>query len=146
MSGAIEEGEVELWTTPVGKWFRRTEVMAKALEIWPLHVIEEALGAEADGVLPQAIRTAELRVRRRGITLICWSTGQTSRRPPSAACSPASWTASPAPTSRSCRPRYRDSRRRWRGRGEGWERGRLARRDIERERDFARRMPSAKPA
>jgi hypothetical protein len=38
-------------------------MMAKALEIWPLHVIEEALGAEADGILPQAIRTAELRVR-----------------------------------------------------------------------------------
>ncbi|MBV8546753.1 MAG: hypothetical protein JO093_12755 [Acidobacteria bacterium] len=63
MSDAIEAGEVELWTTPVGKWFPRTEMMAKALEIWPLHVIEEALGAEADGILPQAIRTAELRVR-----------------------------------------------------------------------------------
>jgi hypothetical protein len=63
MSAAIEAGEVELWTTPVGKWFPRAEMMAKALEIWPLHVIEEALGAEADGVLPQAIRTAELRVR-----------------------------------------------------------------------------------
>ncbi len=37
--------------------------MAKALEVWPLHVIEEALGDGADGVLPQAIRCAELRVR-----------------------------------------------------------------------------------
>ena len=63
MSEAIRSGEVELWTTPVGKWFPRSEMMAKSLEIWPLHVIEEALGAEADGVLPQAIRTAELRVR-----------------------------------------------------------------------------------
>jgi hypothetical protein len=36
---------------------------AKALEIWPLHVIEEALGDDADGILPQAIRCAELRVR-----------------------------------------------------------------------------------
>jgi hypothetical protein len=63
MSEAIEAGEVELWTTPVGKWFPRAEMMAKSLEVWPLHVIEEALGAEADGVLPQAIRTAELRVR-----------------------------------------------------------------------------------
>ena len=59
----IEAGEVELWTTPVGKWFPRAEMMAKALEVWPLHVIEEALGDDADGVLPQAIRCAELRVR-----------------------------------------------------------------------------------
>jgi hypothetical protein len=63
MSAAIEAGEVELWTTPLGKWFPRAEMMAKALETWPLHVIEEALGSYADGVLPQAIRTAELRVR-----------------------------------------------------------------------------------
>ena len=63
MSEAIEAGEVELWTTPLGKWFPRAEMMAKALEVWPLHVIEEALGDEADGILPQAIRTAELRVR-----------------------------------------------------------------------------------
>jgi len=63
MSEAIEAGEVELWTTPVGKWFPRVEMMAKAIEIWPLHLIEEALGDDADGVLPQAIRCAELRVR-----------------------------------------------------------------------------------
>jgi hypothetical protein len=63
MSEAIEAGEVELWTTPLGKWFPRAEMMAKALEIWPLHVIEEALGDDAHGILPQAIRTAELRVR-----------------------------------------------------------------------------------
>jgi hypothetical protein len=31
-------------------------MMAKSLEIWPLHVIEEALGDDADGILPQAIR------------------------------------------------------------------------------------------
>jgi hypothetical protein len=37
--------------------------MAKALEIWPMHVIEEALGEDVDGILPQAIRCAELRVR-----------------------------------------------------------------------------------
>jgi hypothetical protein len=62
MSEAIEAGDVELWTTPHGKWFPRAEMMAKALEIWPMHVIEEALGDEADGI-PQAIRSAELRVR-----------------------------------------------------------------------------------
>jgi hypothetical protein len=63
MSEAMENGEVELWTTPVGKWFPRAEMMAKVLEIWPMHVIEEALGDDADGILPQAIRCAELRVR-----------------------------------------------------------------------------------
>ena len=46
-----------------GKRFPRAEMMAKALEIWPMHVIEEALGDEGDGILPQAIRSAELRVR-----------------------------------------------------------------------------------
>ena len=38
-------------------------MMAKALEIWPVHVIEEALGDEADGIVPRAIRSAELQVR-----------------------------------------------------------------------------------
>ncbi len=63
MLEAIEAGDVELMTTSLGKWFPRPEMMSKALEIWPLDVIEEALGADADGVLPQAIRTKELRVR-----------------------------------------------------------------------------------
>jgi len=63
MSEAIEAGDVELWTTPHGKWFPRAEMMAKALEIWPTHVIEEALGDDADRILPRAIRSAELRVR-----------------------------------------------------------------------------------
>jgi hypothetical protein len=63
MDEAIASGDIELMTTPIGKWFWRHELMSKALETWPLDVIEEALGADADGVLPQAIRTKELRVR-----------------------------------------------------------------------------------
>jgi len=63
MTAAIASGEVELMTTPLGKWFWREELMAKALETWPLDVIEEALGDDADRVLPHALRTAELRVR-----------------------------------------------------------------------------------
>jgi hypothetical protein len=63
MTDAIASGDVELMTTPLGKWFWREELMAKALETWPLDVIEEALGAEAERVLPYALRTAELRVR-----------------------------------------------------------------------------------
>src|SRR5260221_12765920 len=66
MNDAIASGDVELMTTPLGKWFWREELMAKALETWPLDVIEEALGAEAERVLPHALRTAGLRVRRPG--------------------------------------------------------------------------------
>jgi hypothetical protein len=39
------------------------ELMAKALETWPREVIEEALGADADTVLPEADRLVELRAR-----------------------------------------------------------------------------------
>jgi len=63
MTDAIAAGEVELKTTPLGKWFWREELMAKALETWTVDVIEEALGADADRVLPHALRTAELRLR-----------------------------------------------------------------------------------
>lgn len=63
MNDAIRSGEVELMTTPLGKWFWREELMSKALETWPLDLIEEALGADADSILPYALRTAELRVR-----------------------------------------------------------------------------------
>ena len=37
--------------------------MSKVLETWGLEIIEEPLDADTDRVLPQAIRTAELRVR-----------------------------------------------------------------------------------
>jgi hypothetical protein len=63
MTAAIRAGEVELTATPLGKWFPRNELMAKGLEAWPLDVIEEALGDDAARVLPEALRTAELRVR-----------------------------------------------------------------------------------
>jgi hypothetical protein len=63
MTAAIAADEVELMTTPLGKWFWREELMSKALETWPLDVIEDALGEDAERVLPHAIRTAELRVR-----------------------------------------------------------------------------------
>jgi hypothetical protein len=37
--------------------------MAKALELWSPEVIEEALGAGAEGVLPEAVRLIDLHVR-----------------------------------------------------------------------------------
>jgi hypothetical protein len=78
MAEAIAAGEVELMTTPLGKWFWREELMSKALEIWPLEVIEEALGSDADRVLPPALRTAELRVRlsRHHVAMLEYRAGQ----------------------------------------------------------------------
>ncbi|HEX8616836.1 MAG TPA: hypothetical protein VF911_04530 [Thermoanaerobaculia bacterium] len=63
MSQAIAAGEVEVTSTSLGTWLWREELMAKALELWSAEVIEEALGADADGVLPEAVRLIELRVR-----------------------------------------------------------------------------------
>ncbi|MFL6248006.1 MAG: hypothetical protein ACJ74H_18430 [Thermoanaerobaculia bacterium] len=63
MSQAIAAGEVEVNSTCVGKWLWREELMAKALELWSPEVIEEALGADADGVLPEAVRLIDLQVR-----------------------------------------------------------------------------------
>lgn len=37
--------------------------MAKALELWSAETIEEALGADAEGVLPEAVRLIDLHVR-----------------------------------------------------------------------------------
>ncbi|MDP9191458.1 MAG: hypothetical protein M3P06_07130 [Acidobacteriota bacterium] len=63
MTNAIAAGEIELMTTALGKWVWREELMAKAVELWPREVIEEALGADADAVLPHAVRLALLRAR-----------------------------------------------------------------------------------
>lgn len=63
MSRAIAAGEVEIASTSVGTWLWREELMTKALEVWSAEVIEEALGAEAEGVLPEAVRLIDLRVR-----------------------------------------------------------------------------------
>ena len=63
MKEAIAAGEVLLMETPLGKWVWREELMAKALERWTREAIEEALGAEAEAVLPHAARLAELRAR-----------------------------------------------------------------------------------
>jgi len=63
MSRAIADGEVQVNSTPVGSWIWREELMAQALEIWSLDRIEEALGDDADGVLPDGLRLADLHVR-----------------------------------------------------------------------------------
>jgi hypothetical protein len=63
MTAAIAKGEIVLVETPLGKWVARQELIAKALELWPREVIEDALGSDVDAVLPQAVRLAELRAR-----------------------------------------------------------------------------------
>lgn len=63
MSRAIRAGEVEVASTSGGKWIWRAELMAKAMELWAPEVIEDALGAEAARVLPEAVRLIELHVR-----------------------------------------------------------------------------------
>ncbi|HEX7151420.1 MAG TPA: hypothetical protein VF618_08035 [Thermoanaerobaculia bacterium] len=63
MSRAVRAGEVEVGATGLGKRVGREELMAKALELWGAEAIEEALGAEAAGVLPAGMRLAELHVR-----------------------------------------------------------------------------------
>jgi hypothetical protein len=63
MSRARKAGEIEVTSTDVGMWIWREELMAKALELWSQEAIEEALGADAAGVIPEAVRLIELRVR-----------------------------------------------------------------------------------
>jgi hypothetical protein len=63
MTAAIAAGEIVLMETQLGKWVWREELMAKALELWTREHIEEALGVEAEAVLPHAVRLVELRAR-----------------------------------------------------------------------------------
>jgi hypothetical protein len=63
MKEAIDAGEIETNTTPLATWVWREELIAKALEVWPLDVIEEALGEDASRVLPPALRAQVLRAR-----------------------------------------------------------------------------------
>lgn len=63
MSEAIRSGEIEVTKTSAGKSISREELWAKSLEIWPLDVIEEALGQDADRVLPPSVRLTDLHAR-----------------------------------------------------------------------------------
>jgi hypothetical protein len=63
MSEAIRSGEIEVERTCAATWIWREELMAKALEAWPLETIEAALGAEAGDALPDSLRLTSLHVR-----------------------------------------------------------------------------------
>ena len=62
-TAAIDAGEIETNVTPLATWVRREERVAKALEFWPIDVIEEALGEDAARVFAAALRTQLLRAR-----------------------------------------------------------------------------------
>jgi hypothetical protein len=63
MSRAIAVGEIEVDTTSLGNWIWQEELMAKALELWSPEVIEEALGNDAQTMLPDGVRLTDLHVR-----------------------------------------------------------------------------------
>lgn len=63
MNRAIRDGEVELTTTCSGERFDIRELAEKALDLWTLPVIEEALGRDASLILPPAVRTRKLVLR-----------------------------------------------------------------------------------
>jgi hypothetical protein len=59
----IADGTIVSVQTPIGERLGREELLAAAMRLWELGVIEEALGDDAAGVLPEAIRLVELRAR-----------------------------------------------------------------------------------
>ncbi len=63
MTAAIAGGEIEATVTCAGKVIAHEELVAAALELWPMDVIEEALGKDAARVLPEPVRTREVYTR-----------------------------------------------------------------------------------
>jgi hypothetical protein len=59
----IEDGAIVAGSTAMGVRISKEEMMAAAMRVWELGVIEEALGDDAASVLPEAIRLVELRAR-----------------------------------------------------------------------------------
>jgi hypothetical protein len=60
MRRAIASGDIETTTTCSGKAVQIEEVVVKAMVLWPLETIEEALGKDAALVLPPALRRRKL--------------------------------------------------------------------------------------
>jgi len=59
----IADGAIVAVSTRLGQRVTHEEIVAAAMRIWELTVIEEALGDDAASVLPEAIRLVELRAR-----------------------------------------------------------------------------------
>ena len=84
MTDALASGEIELRSTPLGKWFPREELMAKALEFWPLDIIEDALGPTPPTSSPPPSAPPSCASASRATTSPCSNTAPTSTTPPSA--------------------------------------------------------------
>ena len=59
----IEDGLIVAGSAAMGGRISKEEMMAAAMRVWELGVIEEALGDDAPFVLPEVIRLVELRAR-----------------------------------------------------------------------------------
>src|SRR5947209_18520423 len=59
----LADGGIVAMSTGVGRRIVREEMVAAAMRVWPQDLIEEALGADAAGVMPEAVRLVELRAR-----------------------------------------------------------------------------------
>src|SRR5258707_813592 len=63
MERAIVARDVEVTATCSGREIAVEEVLAKARALWPVELIEEALGAQAARVLPAGLRTRRVSMR-----------------------------------------------------------------------------------
>src|SRR3954463_9276781 len=63
LKAEIKDGGIVAVSTAVGVRVTREEMVAAAMGRWELAVIEKALGREAAGVLPEAIRLVGVRAR-----------------------------------------------------------------------------------
>lgn len=60
MRAALAADEITLAAAASGRRIPREELIAKALELWPLEYIEHALGHAAGNLLPPALRTRRI--------------------------------------------------------------------------------------
>jgi hypothetical protein len=63
MERAIVTRDIEVTTTCSGKTIAVEEMLAKVRALWPVEIIEEALGASAARVLPPGFRTRRVTLR-----------------------------------------------------------------------------------
>lgn len=65
----IEEGDIEALSTCSGRVIDTRELAEQATHVWPLKVIEEALGRDASMVMPDGLRCKKLTVRVPGFLI-----------------------------------------------------------------------------
>ncbi len=63
MNTAIKNGDIEPFMTCSGRMIELRYLAGKALDLWSLTTVEEALGRDASLVMPPAMRTRKLTVR-----------------------------------------------------------------------------------